>query len=148
MKRSTLLIITLAIIAIASGILMSKARWIAKVGITFLHKEYNFTKVWWQGAAAIFGLFLVLHFVHSLIHRHMSPRTSRATHSIILLAVAVGFYFTYHDFATDFSHHLLGWRFHYGFYLFWLGWAVICLYFIFKKNRLLINSDRKAPAAV
>ena len=34
-----------------------------------------------------------------------------------------------------FLHKVMKAKFHFGFYLFWLGWAVSCLYFISVKDQ-------------
>jgi hypothetical protein len=129
MKRN-LLIILLVIFSLASGVLMSHSRWIAKVGITFLHKGYSFTKVWWQGAIAVFLLYIILLSIHGFVQRRMAPNVARSTHFVMLLAAMAGLYFSVQDFKHDISHHLLGWRFHMGVYLFWGGWMIMAMYFL------------------
>jgi len=141
MKRSTALILVLMILSVASGYLMSKARWIAKVGMTFFHKGYNLTKIWWQGAIAVFLIFIMLFWAHNKLQQKLGGN-ARIIHVLILLVAIAGLYFTYDDFHTDFSHRLLGHMFHYGFYLGWVGWIFICLFFIVIKQDKTGTSTR------
>lgn len=134
MKRTLPILILLAILSVISGILMSKATWIGRVGITFFHKEYNLLKIWWQGASAVYIMLLLLFFLHYYFYQRLSLITARLLHVLLLLTAITCLYFTFDDFSNDFSHHLLGWRFHYGFYLFWIGWMLICLFFVFQKK--------------
>lgn len=136
LKRTSFFLVFLAALSVVAGILMSQATWIGRVGITFFHKEYNLLKVWWEGAAAVFVLLLVFFLVHTLLHQRLRIVTARITHFLLLLVAAGCLYLTYDDFASDFSHHLLGWRFHYGFYLFWIGWMLICLFFLFSRKKV------------
>ncbi len=149
MKRNSFLITSLALLSAASGYLMSKASWIGRVGITFFHREYNLLKIWWQGAIAVFLFLMSLYLLHSLLQKKMRPGMARLIHFILLLAAAGGLYLTYDDFTNDFTHHLLGHRFHYGFYLVWIGWMLVCLFFIFKrkdKQPVITTQDKTAPA--
>ena len=124
---------------------MSKASWVGRVGMTFFYKEYNLLKIWWQGAIAVYVIWLLLFLLHTFIQKTLPTVTARLLHIVILMIAAAGLYFTYDDFANDFSHHLLGRRFHYGFYIGWIGWVLICLFFAFKRNRkkiIVTNSDK------
>ena len=135
MKRSYFpLISLLAVLSVISGYLMSKATWIGRVGITFFHKGYNLLKIWWQGSIAVFLILMILFYVHRFLQQRFPAITARLLHVFILLLVAAGLYFTYDDFHTDITHRLLGRRFHYGFYLIWIGWMMVCLFFIFRKK--------------
>jgi hypothetical protein len=146
MKRTISFIFLLAVLSCASGYLLSKASWIGRVGMTFFYKEYNFMKIWWQGAIAVFLTLMILFSLHSIVHRRLSLTAARLLHIFILLLVATGIYFTYDDFTNNLSHKILGHRFHYGFYLFWTSWLLICFFFIFKKRKTVIittSSDKK-----
>ena len=146
MKRTVLLICSLVALSFCSGYLMSEATWISRVGITFFHRAYNFTKVWWQGAIAVFIILLLLFLLHTLLHRLLPIVVARVLHFILLLAATTGLYFTYDDFHHDLSHRMLGWRFHYGFYLVWTGWILIGISFLFRKKiqkKIITGSDNK-----
>ena len=145
MKHRVLIIALLAILSGASGYLMSGASWISKVGMTFFYKEYNFLKIWWQGAIAVFLVFMLLFLFHGILRQKLPGIAARTVHILALLIAAAGLYFTYDDFTSNLSHRLLGWHFHYGFYLFWFGWMLICLFYIFKRKRTITtvtNSDK------
>jgi len=135
MRRVLPFLVLLAVLSAISGYLMSKASWIGKVGMTFFYREYNFMKVWWQGGLAVFLFLMLLFLLHSFIERKMPFWLAKFLHLLLVLADSGGFYLTYDDFTTDFSHRLLGWRFHYGFYLVWVDWLLICIYFLFKHRK-------------
>ena len=135
MKRSYYpLLLLLALLSVTSGYLMSKATWIGRVGITFFHKGYNLIKIWWQGAIAVFLVFVLLLFIHDFLQRKLPAVSARLVHIFILILAATGLYFNYDDFHTDITHRLLGRHFHYGFYLVWVGWIIICLFFAARSK--------------
>ncbi len=145
MKRNILFLLFMAMLSVISGLLLSKASWVGRVGMTFFYKEYNLLKIWWQGAIAVYIVWLVLFLFHTLMQRALPAITARLLHIVVLVMAIAGLYFTYDDFSNNFSHHLLGRRFHYGFYLGWLGWMFICLFFAFKrmhKQITITNSDK------
>ena len=148
MKRTVFFLAFLAALSAVSGFLMSKASWLGRVGMTFFYKEYNLLKIWWQGAAAVFIFMLLLFMGHTLIQRTLPKITARLLHILALMTAITALYFTYDDFNTDLSHRLLGRRFHYGFYLVWIEWILMCLFFAFTKKPNDVqpkNSDKKAP---
>ncbi len=134
MKRTLPFLALLAILSIVSGCLMADASWIGRVGITLFHKAYNLLKIWWQGAAAVFILLLLLFVLHTYIFNKLPAVAARVSHVFLLMLPCEFLYLTYSDFQTNFSHRLLGWHFHYGVYLFWVDWMLICLYFLFAKK--------------
>jgi len=145
MKRNIVFLLFLAVLSVISGILLSKTSWVGRVGMTFFYKEYNLLKIWWQGAIAVYIVWLVLFIVHSFIQKALPKIAARLLHIVMLVIAIACLYFTYDDFTNDFSHHLLGRRFHYGFYLGWIGWMLICLFFTFKRNRpkaTITSSDK------
>ena len=145
-KRQLILFCSLAILSSVSGYLMSRASWLGRVGITFLHRELNFIKIWWQGAVAVLLVLLVLYLLLFIVRNFLSPSLARIASLILALAAIAGLYFTYIDFSNDFSHKLMGWRFHYGVYLFWIQWALVCLFFVFvdrKPHAGAINSSKR-----
>lgn len=139
MKRAIFFLLFLAGLSSVSGFLLSKASWIGRVGITFFFQEYNFMKIWWQGAIAVYLALIILFTVHYYFHSKWGRIASVLLNLLLLGAAAGGAYVTYLDFTNDFSHHLLGWRFHTGVYLFWVAWAMICLFFMFKKKEVVVD---------
>jgi hypothetical protein len=151
MKKDVFFVTMLAMLSVISGYLMSKASWISKVGMTFFYKEYNLLKIWWQGAAAVFIFLLLLFLFHSFLQKMLPAITARLLHIVILIIAIACLYFTYFDFHNDFSHKLLGRRFHNGFYLIWCGWILTCLYFAFKIKRVntgATNANKKGPGSI
>ncbi len=139
MKRLFLLLFLIAT-SMGSGYLMSRSSWIGKVGMTFFHKGYNLTKIWWQGAIAVFILQLVFFVLHVFINRRMHSVAAKAIHFLLFAAAAAGLFFTYDDFHHDLSHRLLGRHFHSGFYLIWIGWIVTSVFFLFSKKKSRNNT--------
>jgi hypothetical protein len=135
MKRSVLFLCLLAITSAISGILMAKASWIGRVGITFLHKELNFMKVWWQGAIGFYLVLLTLFAVLSFVRQSVSVSAARLINFSLLLLAGLCLYYSVQDFEGNFSHRLLGWRFHYGIYLFWVEWMLVCFFFFAGKSK-------------
>jgi hypothetical protein len=134
-RRNFPFVVYLACLSALSGWLMSRMSWIGRVGINLMHKEYKFLKTWYQGAAVVFGVLMVLFIVQSLVQKRMPVATRRVAHIIALLVAIAGLYFTYSDFRGDISHNLLKERFHLGAYLFWFGWISICIFFLTAKDR-------------
>lgn len=139
MKRNLLLFSLLAALSALSGFMMSKASWIGRVGMTFFYKEYNLLKIWWQGAIAVFIVLMVLFALHLLIKGRFArlklPYMAwKGVNIALLMAATAALYFTYNDFTHELAHRMLGWRFHLGFYMVWIGWMIICLFFLFEKK--------------
>ncbi|OJW80949.1 MAG: hypothetical protein BGO69_19905 [Bacteroidetes bacterium 46-16] len=128
-----------------SGYMMSKSSWIGGIGMRIFYKEYTFLNTWWQGALATLGLYILLFIIHFVLQRVLTPRSSGIFNIIAIIIAIAGLYLTYHDFRHDFSHRLMGERFHIGFYLFWTGWIFIGLNFLFSKKKP-IEISRKDEA--
>lgn len=128
--------------------MMSKASWVGRLGMSLFYKQYNFLKIWWQGALLIFALLMILFTMQSIIQKRLNTGISRTIQAMILIVATGGLYLSYHDFRHNFSHKLLGERFHIGVYLFWIGWIIICLYHLFsRKNADVVTaSNNKAGA--
>lgn len=134
MKKTFQFLIILAALAAFSGYLMSQMSFIGRVGINLMHNEYKFLKVWWQGALVVYFTWLILFLLHTVINRVLSNGLAKAFHALVIIVSIYGMYFTYSDFSTDFSHSLLKQRFHLGAYIFWIGWILICLFYLMKRN--------------
>lgn len=133
MRRHFPFLLYLAALSALSGWLMSKMSWIARQGVNFLYREYKFLKVWYQGAAFVFGVLLLLYALQSWAARRMSRSGARTVQVVALALAALGMYATYQDFRT-FSHSLLKERFHLGAYLFWIGWMSISLFLLAQRR--------------
>ena len=134
MKRSSILFLILISISVISGWLLSKASLIGRTGINLFYKEYQFLKVWWQGALVVLVVYIGLWLLHQLANSRFNRNRAILAHSLMLFIYLAGLYFTYQDFRTDLSHRLLGERFHLGAYLFWLGAIMIAIFYLFKNN--------------
>jgi hypothetical protein len=135
MKRKVLFVSGLFLVACLSGVLMSKASWAGRTGMTLFYREYLFLKTWWKGAALIGITWSLLFLLQGLISRKYDRRKTVLLHSLCILIALVGFLFTYLDFTNNLSHRLLGTAFHAGVYLFWLGWIAISLYNLLNLSK-------------
>ncbi|MCD6064546.1 MAG: cytochrome d ubiquinol oxidase subunit [Flavipsychrobacter sp.] len=142
MKRNSLLITFLLLLAMLSGYLFSKVSWVGRVGMRWFYKEYGFLKVWWQAATVIFVILMSLYLLHYWVQKKIGAKAKLYHVAGILLSVA-GLYLTYADFRETLSHRWLGERFHLGAYCFWLGWIGICVSFLASP---VIASDKKVEA--
>jgi TRAP-type uncharacterized transport system fused permease subunit len=137
-KRLIALNALLVALAIVVGWTLSKASFVGKVGIHFLHREYAFLNSWWKGALFVWGVWLVLETIQYRIWKRNRRNINLVLQATFIALAVLGMYYTYLDFRT-FSHGLLGDRFHIGGYLFWIGWGMISLFFI------KLRKDEVAP---
>ena len=142
-KRNAIVILIMAAMSMLTGYMMSKISLVGRFGINMFHREYQFLKVWWQGALLVFTVWLIIFITHSILNRRVSKASALAANLISLIVAIGGLYFTYSDFRHDFTHNLIGERSHIGFYLFWIGWMGISLFFLAQKSsRQLIVSGK------
>ena len=140
MKRSAILITSLAILSLLSGFLLSKASLLGKAGMTLFYQEYNFLKSWWKGALLVFIVLMILYVVQGLLQKNKPTGKQRLINMLAIVLALTGWLFTYLDFRNVISHRLLGTSFHIGAYLFWLGWIAISIYYL-TGNRSLTSSS-------
>jgi hypothetical protein len=124
----------LAGLAVLSGYLLSKINIIGRAGIALFYKEYRFFKVWWQGALAVFAIWMFLFWLQGFLQKKLVRSQAALLHIAALVIAVIGLYFTYSDFRNDVSHRVIGERFHLGFYLFWIGWMLISLFYLFRQR--------------
>jgi hypothetical protein len=134
-KSTSFILLLLAVLAALSGYLLSKASLVGKAGITLIYKEYEFLKTWWQGALAVFVCWLLLFFIQGWAHRRAKGGNAALAQVVAIVLAAIGLFFTYQDFRNNLSHRLLGERFHIGAYLFWVGWMIISLFYLFRGRK-------------
>ncbi len=140
MKRSILLFLLLLVLAILAGVLLSNASWIGKIGVSLFYKDYTFLKIWYKSAALYYACWLLLYTIQYFIQKYGRRTTSILTHvSAIALAIA-GLFFSYSSFRQNLSHSMMGERFQFGVYLFWVGWMLISVFFLFQKK------NKKTPS--
>lgn len=147
-KRYGSFIFLLAVLSGISGYMLSKSSWIGKVGINLFYQQYEFLKIWWQAGLVVFVVLMIVFAIHAVLKNRLSGGNGNMACIILLLIAIAGLYGTYHDFRHDFSHRLLGERFHIGAYLFWISWMLISLFFLFRKKgvNVIVASDNLAPA--
>jgi len=90
-----------------------------------------------KGALAVFVTLLILLTVQGILKRKLAGAISVIIQILLFFAALGGLYLTYHDFRHDFTHKIIGERFHLGAYLFWMGWMVISLYYTFSRRQVL-----------
>lgn len=134
MKHTAFVLFLLAVLSSVSGYLLSKASLVGRAGISLFYKEYQFLKVWWQGALVVFGVLILLLLIQGFVQRRMARGIASSIHILCILLALVGLYFTYNNFRHDLSHRLLGERFHLGAYLFWVGWMMVSLFYLAQRK--------------
>jgi hypothetical protein len=133
-KKFLPLILFLLILSSLSGYLMSKPSLVGKIGIDVFYKQYQFLKIWWQGALLVFITWMILLALQFLAQQKLSSRNARIIHIAAIFLALTGLYFTWNDFQETNTHRWLKERFHIGAYLFWIGWMLISSFLIFHKN--------------
>lgn len=144
MKRTVYLLLVLLALSALTGYLLSKASLVGRVGISLLYKEYAFLKVWWQAGLTVLIVWLVLYFLLGWAQRKLMAKVSRWVQIGALLLALVGLFFTYQDFRNNLSHRWLGERFHLGGYLFWIGWILVCLFYVTNHKKALPEDTNSA----
>jgi len=148
MKRVLPVIFLLAILSVISGVLMSEMNFIGRIGVSWVHKEYHFLKIWWQGALAVFGALLVLFTIQGVLKMRLG-KGANALAQIVLFLLSLGaLYITYSDFRHNLSHKIIGERFHLGIYLFFISWMIISLFHLFsnKTTTPKVDAEPTKPA--
>jgi hypothetical protein len=135
LKRLGPFVLLLAGLSVLSGYLMSKASFVGRLGMTFVYKEYRFLKTWWKGAVAVFIVWMILLAAQEIIQKKLPSRNALIIHAALIILALVGLYFTYSDFQHTTTHRWLKERFHIGAYLFWIGWIMICIFYIVQKRK-------------
>ncbi len=149
MKKLAPLLSLLAVLAVVSGLLISKMSFLARTAISIFKKKYYyyaFMKVWWKTALLQFGLWCLLLPLQWFLAKRLSKAKAILLHWSCIAVAALGLWFTYQDFRQDLSHRLAGERLHLGFYLFWIGWMIISLFLLWQDTRLITSKD-KSPSS-
>lgn len=141
MKRKSFLVLFLLLLSGIGGYLLSKASLAGRVGISVFYKQYKFLKVWWQAGLLLFIVWILLFFLQGLVQRKLSPRASNLIQIGAICAAFIGLYFTYQDFRHNVAHRWLGERFHLGGYLFWIGWIIICVFYLTEKRKPILSAN-------
>jgi hypothetical protein len=143
-KRHLSFIGLLAALSVITGVMLSSITFVGRVGMNMFYKQYNFLKIWWQGSLLVFAIWMLVFFAHYFMQKRISKASFLAGNLISLMVSIGGLYFTYCDFRNDFSHRLMGERFHIGAYLFWLGWIGISIFYLAQKSSRQLLATGKA----
>jgi len=137
-RSRTLLLACLFFISLIAGMLVSRPSLIGRIGIEFFYTEYKFLRTWWK-AAAVFLIFnLALYGILLLLRRRLANGPMLITCAITILLLTAGLFLTWKDFHDTTTHRWLKWRFHTGFYLFWLAAFLVPVHFLLNlKQRTL-----------
>jgi len=137
-KHTAPFLLLLTGLSVLAGYLLSKASLVGKTGIHFFYKQYKFLNHWYKGAALVLGLWLLLFGLHRWLLHKLPAAKAKFLFFLSMAVALIGLFLTYSDFRNDFSHRLLGERFHLGAYLFWIGWVLIALFHLWppKENTL------------
>lgn len=136
MKRNSLLTIGLTIASLLAGYLLSAISFVGRTGIDLFYTKYRFLKSWWKGALIVFIVWMLLLAVQTVLEKKVKKATSTIIQWALLTVAIAGLYMSYADFRNSLSHRWLGESFHLGVYLFWLGWIVITIFMLLKKEPL------------
>lgn len=132
-KQVAILVAAQALLCVISAYLISKISLIGKIGIALFYKEYKILRSGWKTFLLFFMIQLVIIGVLYLLHHKRSRKATVCTALGIMAAALIGLGFTYNDFLHTYTHRLLKERFHMGFYLFWIGMIVSCVFFLVQS---------------
>ena len=126
------------LISVVSGILITQMSLLGRIGIHTMYRQFLVFRSWWKTALLFFAAQCLLLALLYGVRKAMRLSSAKKVAWILLLIGILGAGTTY----WDFSHTM---QFHFGFYLFWLGWAVSCLYFISLKGeeRKVTNEEQE-----
>lgn len=141
MKRTAPFLILLTGLSIVSGYLLSSATLVGRTGLHLFYKEYRFLQTWYKGAAAVLAVWLLLFLLHRLVQQRVPAAKAKWIHVSALLIAIIGLYFTYSEFRNDLSYRLMGERFHLGAYLFWIGWMLIAINYLWPQKSTISRNE-------
>ena len=133
MKRSTSLLLFHALLSVVSGILITQMSLLGRIGIHTMYRQFMVFRSWWKTALLLFAAQCLLLGLLWGVQKMANLSVAKKTAWLLLIVGIAGFGATYWDFSTT-MHKVMKAKFHFGFYLFWIGWWVSCLYFITIKN--------------
>ena len=132
------------LLSVVSGILLTQVSLLGRVGIHTMYRQFLVFRSWWKTALLLFAVQCLLLALLYGVRKAMSLSSAKKVAWILLLIGILGAGTTYWDFSHT-MHKVMKAKFHFGFYLFWLGWAVSCLYFISLKGeeRKVTNKEQE-----
>ena len=133
MKNKWIILLLLqVIVSLISGILLSKMSIIGRIGVSTMYTEYGFLKHWYKGFAAVLVAQIILIAILWLVKRFTTYKNFSIVNLVFIILGLLGLLYTYYDF-TSTSHKYMNGQFHWGGYLFWIGWFITCFYFFFAR---------------
>ena len=144
MKKSTSILLFQGLISVVSGILITQMSLLGRIGIHTMYRQFLVFRSWWKTALLFFAAQCLLLALLYGVRKAMRLSSAKKVAWILLLIGILGAGTTYWDFSHT-MHKVMKAKFHFGFYLFWLGWAVNCLYFISLKGeeRKVTNEEQE-----
>jgi hypothetical protein len=136
--KKIIILPVLALCSICSGYLLSKASLTGKVGIDLFYKQYSFLRDPVKSTFLIVIVYTILFTLLTLLYKRMNCYKSNRIAILILLLGLTGALLTYYDFHHTLTHKLLGSSFHFGGYIFWLGWISIPVFYIVKSKSVFL----------
>lgn len=133
MKNKWIILLLLqVIVSLISGILLSKMSIIGRIGVSTVYTEYGFLKHWYKGFAAVLLAQIILIAILWLVKRFTTYKNFSIVNLVFIILGLLGLLYTYYDF-TSTTHKYMNDQFHWGGYLFWIGWFITCFYFFFAR---------------
>lgn len=133
MKNKWIILLLLqVIVSLISGILLSKMSIIGRIGVSTVYTEYGFLKHWYKGFAAVLLAQIILIAMLWLVKRFTTYKNFSIVNLVFIILGLLGLLYTYYDF-TSTTHKYMNDQFHWGGYLFWMGWFITCFYFFFAR---------------
>jgi hypothetical protein len=129
-KRLYVLIGFQALFTLLQTYLILRISLIGKIGIALFYKEYTLLRSGWKTFFLFFAMQMAVIAVLFIVSKRSSARAARTTAYALTGMAVVGLWLNFDDFLHTYSHRLLKERFHLGFYLFWAGWIISCVFFI------------------
>jgi len=145
LKRNPVLILSLAVVSLIDGYLLSAISFVGRTGINLFYTQYRFLKSWWKGALLVFIVWIIVFALFTMLQKRLSRAGSNIALAISLIIATVGLYLSYADFRNSLSHRWLGERFHLGVYLFWFGWIAVSIFILLNPKPVITDGFEKDP---
>ena len=121
------------LISVVSGILITQMSLLGRIGIHTMYRQFLVFRSWWKTALLFFAAQCLLLALLYGVRKAMRLSSAKKVAWILLLIGILGAGTTYWDFSHT-MHKVMKAKFHFGFYLFWLGW-VVCTLSLLKAKR-------------
>jgi hypothetical protein len=143
-----ILLVMLLLISAFSGYLMSMPSLIGRVGMDIFYKEYHFLATWWKGALSVFIVLFLLLIIQGIVQFKLRKERAIIFQVLFLFLAIAGFIISYNDFHSERTHRWLKDRFHIGVYLFWLGCALVSIFYLLSGKKKLFYEDKRGHPGI